>query len=83
MGIVRIITWGYSYRNPALTTRGFKEPDFEKVAEYLIRALKIAQRCQTEAGSKKLKDFIPIIKKDVELQNLKNEVERFALSFAY
>ena len=74
---------GVRIGTPALTTRGFKEPDFEKVAEYLIRALKIAQRCQTEAGSKKLKDFIPIIKKDVELQNLKNEVEQFALSFAY
>lgn len=31
---------------PALTTRGFKEADFEKVADFLDRALKIALRIQ-------------------------------------
>ena len=66
---------------PALTTRGFKEEDFEKVAEFLIRALKIAQRCQEEAGSKRLKDFIPVIEKDETLKTLKIEVEAFANSF--
>jgi glycine hydroxymethyltransferase len=74
---------GVRIGTPALTTRGFKENDFEKVAEFLIRALKIAQRCQVEAGSKKLKDFIPIIKKDNELQKLKADVEIFASSFVY
>jgi len=31
---------------PALTTRGFKEADFVKVADFLDRALKIALRIQ-------------------------------------
>ena len=72
---------GVRIGTPALTTRGFKEADFEKVAEFLIRALKIAQRCQKEAGSKKLKDFIPVIEKDDDLKTLKIEVEAFANRF--
>jgi hypothetical protein len=43
--------------------------------------LKIAQRCQKEAGSKRLKDFIPVIEKDEVLKTLKIEVEAFANSF--
>lgn len=31
---------------PALTTRGFKEADFQKVADFLDRAVKIALRIQ-------------------------------------
>ena len=72
---------GVRIGTPALTTRGLKEDDFKKVAHFLIRALKIAQRCQDEAGSKRLKDFIPVIEKDEELKTLRIEVEAFANSF--
>jgi glycine/serine hydroxymethyltransferase len=33
---------------PALTTRGFKEADFEKVADFLDRAVKIALNIQVQ-----------------------------------
>jgi glycine hydroxymethyltransferase len=40
----------------ALTTRGFKEPEFVKVAEFLLKALAIVLAVQAESG-KKLEEF--------------------------
>jgi glycine hydroxymethyltransferase len=33
---------------PALTTRGFKEAEFVQVADFIDRAVKIAQDCQQQ-----------------------------------
>merc|ERR1712072_1177333 len=41
---------------PSMTTRGCKEADFVKIADFLDRTVKIALKVQTEKG-KKLKDF--------------------------
>lgn len=65
---------------PALTSRGFKEADFEKVADFLDRALQIGLRLQQASGPK-LVDFAKAIEADAEVQALKAEVNAFAVSF--
>ena len=65
---------------PALTSRGFKEADFEKVADFLDRALQIGLRLQQVSGPK-LVDFAKAIEADAEVQALKAEVNAFAVSF--
>lgn len=42
---------------PALTTRGMKEPEFRKIAEFMDRAVQIALGIQQTSG-KMLKDFV-------------------------
>lgn len=64
----------------ALTSRSLKEADFEKIAEYLDRAAKIALRIQAKTG-KMLKDFVAEVAKDEEVKALQKEVETFARSF--
>ena len=77
---------GIRMGTPALTSRGFKEDDFTKVAQYFDRAVQIAIQLKdtTEAG-KKLKSFRdmcsvgPSIHPD--LVTLRKEVSDFACSF--
>ena len=72
---------GVRIGSPALTSRGFKEGDFKKVAEFLHRAVEVAQKCQETAGSKKLKDFIPSLAASEDAKILKRDVNEFARSF--
>ncbi|KAL1923155.1 uncharacterized protein VTP21DRAFT_9531 [Calcarisporiella thermophila] len=65
----------------ALTSRSFKEKDFEQVAEFLHRAVQIALRIQDKSGSKLMKDFVVACEGDEEIAALKREVEAFATSF--
>ncbi|GMH93532.1 hypothetical protein TrVE_jg13388 [Triparma verrucosa] len=67
----------------ALTSRGMKEEEMGKVAEWLVRGSEIAAKVQNKTG-KKLADFKvgledPEFKKDLE--GLKNEVEEFAETY--
>ena len=71
---------GIRLGTPALTSRGFIEDDFKKVAEFLDRAVKIALRIQKDNG-KLLKNFIPALYDDEELKNLKEEVRQFSSVF--
>lgn len=71
---------GVRIGTPALTSRGLKEQDFERVAGFLHRALKVAQLCQNRAGSKKLKVFCSYIDCP-ELVQLRVDVKAFARSF--
>merc|ERR1719276_18377 len=48
---------------PALTTRKMVEADFEQIAEFLVRALKISLAIQEKSGPK-LKDFVAILSED-------------------
>lgn len=59
---------------PAVTTRGMKEEEMEKISEFLDRVLKIAVRIQEKSG-KLLKDFIMNAESDEELIALGKEVE--------
>lgn len=63
-----------------MTSRGLKEADFEKVAEFLSRAVDITLAIQKEHG-KLLKDFNKGLANNKEIADLKEDVERFASSF--
>ena len=77
-----MVPGGLRMGSPALTSRGFIESDFDKVAEFVHRGVGIAQSLKKETGSK-LKDFKEYVEKnDVkELTALKEEVEEFAKQF--
>lgn len=66
----------------ALTTRGFTEGDFEIVAGFLDRVIKISVAAQDKCG-KKLVDFVAAIEKSEELKAVKKEVEEFAQKFSF
>merc|ERR550537_2099852 len=67
---------------PSMTTRGCTTSDFEKIAEFLDRAIKIALQVQAEKG-KKLKDFELGLKDCKAIGELKKDVETFAFGFGF
>jgi glycine hydroxymethyltransferase len=71
---------GVRLGTPALTSRGLKEEDFRKVAEFLDRGCQIAIKIQETVG-KLLKDFVPALEASEELKALKEEVRVFAVKF--
>jgi len=70
---------------PALTTRGLKDDDFEKVAEFFDRAVAIAVKLKKTDKGKKLKGFKEMCSVgpsvDPELEVLRSEVMEFACTF--
>ncbi|KAH9756079.1 serine hydroxymethyltransferase 2 [Citrus sinensis] len=66
---------------PALTSRGFVEEDFEKVAEFFNAAVKLALKIK----GTKLKDFVATLMSDESIQseisNLRDKVEVYAKRF--
>ena len=77
-----LVPGGLRMGTPALTTRGFAEADFEKVAEFVDRAVGIAVQVKDKSGPK-LKDFRTYVdtKEIPELVALKHDVEEFAKRF--
>jgi len=77
---------GIRIGTPALTTRGFDEADFEKVADFIDRAVKIAQdlKAKTPAPGK-MKDFNAYLAAEgrnrEDLKALAKEVHDFAGQF--
>ncbi|KAJ2797384.1 glycine hydroxymethyltransferase shm1 [Coemansia furcata] len=65
----------------ALTSRGFKEEDFERIGELLHRTVEISLEVQNQCGSKMLKDFLAAATKSDKIAELQKEVEAFATSF--
>ncbi|XP_065333030.1 serine hydroxymethyltransferase, mitochondrial isoform X1 [Cloeon dipterum] len=69
---------------PALTSRNFKEADFETVVALLDRAVKIASEVKAKCGPK-VKDFKDFLDSDADtikqLETLKAEVNEFATKF--
>ena len=67
----------------ALTSRGFKEADFEKTVELIDKAVIIAKEIQSRGG--KLKEFNSFLANDPEINDkcsaLKKEVNDFAITF--
>jgi len=68
---------------PALTSRGFKEEDFMKVADFIDAAADIA--CDAKAKTKKLADYRAFLLEDeaisFRIAKLKGDVEEFARLF--
>jgi len=80
-----MVPGGLRLGTPALTTRGFVEADFEKVADLVVKGIHIAKTIKASVGSK-LKDFKEALAdcpkgKYPEIDALKHEVEAFAAQF--
>ncbi|CAF1332916.1 unnamed protein product [Adineta ricciae] len=75
---------GIRFGTPALTTRGLQENDIVRVAEFIDRAVKIAQEINQNDSNQLLKDFKANMKLDQhakKLDELKEEIENFASQF--
>ena len=71
---------GVRLGTPAMTTRGFKEKEFEKIASFLDDALQLTKAIQKDAGSKKLVDFSKTMedpKYSSQIQSLREKVEKY------
>eukprot|EP00058_Branchiostoma_floridae_P027476 XP_002612967.1 hypothetical protein BRAFLDRAFT_120818 [Branchiostoma floridae] len=74
---------GLRFGTPALTSRGFVEKDFEKVTDFIDRAILLAVEIQTVSG-KMLKDFKAKMVEEPfssKIAALRAEVEAFAIAF--
>lgn len=80
-----LVPGGLRIGTPAMTTREFTPADFAKVAEYIDRAVVIAQRIKTENKAQlakpKLVDFKEAAKKDAEIKALKEDVVQWVQAF--
>lgn len=63
-----------------LTTRGMKESDFVKIANYLHRCVLLAIKIQNKVG-KLMKDFSPEVDKDPDVVIIANEIKEWAKTF--
>ncbi|KAL9252479.1 Serine hydroxymethyltransferase 4-like protein [Drosera capensis] len=71
---------GVRVGTPAMTSRGLVEKDFEKIGEFLHRAVTITLKIQKEHG-KLLKDFNKGLVNNKDIEELKADVEKFSASF--
>ncbi|KAJ8544842.1 hypothetical protein K7X08_017425 [Anisodus acutangulus] len=68
-----MVPGGIRMGTPALTSRGFIEEDFVKVAEFFDAAVKIAVKIKAETSGTKLKDFVTTLQsRNHEVQKLRN-----------
>ncbi len=82
--ILIVVPGGIRIGTPALTTRGLKEKDFEKIADFIDRGIKIAIKINAEGdNSSKLKAFKDSVEKKEypEVKALAKEVTEFAKQF--
>ena len=81
-----MVPGGIRMGTPALTSRGFVEEDFARVADFFDAAVKLSlkAKAETTAGTK-LKDFIATIQTNdnikTEIAKLRHEVEDYAKQF--
>lgn len=78
--LLNLSSGGVRVGTPALTSRGFTEADFRKVADFLHRGVQIGLKIQEKSG-KKLVDFKKMLKGNEELDALRQDVETFASGF--
>ena len=78
-----MVPGGLRIGTPALTSRGFLEKDFEAVADFIVRGIKIAVDVKSKSEGTKLKDFRAALdsKEWPELTKLTKDVEEFATQF--
>uniref|UniRef100_A0A8C0QQZ1 Serine hydroxymethyltransferase n=1 Tax=Chelonoidis abingdonii TaxID=106734 RepID=A0A8C0QQZ1_CHEAB len=77
---------GLRLGTPALTSRGFREGDFQKVAHFIHKGIELTLRIQNDMSPKAtLKEFKERLVSDEKyqaaLKSLKEEVETFAAAF--
>lgn len=66
---------------PAMTSRGCLEPDFEVMADFLLRAVHITSSVQRDHG-KLPKSFLKGLENNKEIVELRTRAESFASQFA-
>ncbi|KAL2629748.1 hypothetical protein R1flu_014434 [Riccia fluitans] len=71
---------GVRIGTPAMTSRGCVEADFEVIANFLMKAVQIAENVQSEHG-KLQKDFTKGLQNNKDIVELRNSVEKFAAQF--
>jgi glycine hydroxymethyltransferase len=71
---------GVRVGTPAVTTRGMKEPEMEKIADFIDRVIKICIDVQAVSG-KNIKDFTAAIEHNDDIKAIKKEVEEFSKQF--
>ncbi|CAH1795454.1 unnamed protein product [Owenia fusiformis] len=75
---------GLRLGSPALTSRNFKEAEFERVSDFVDKAIKLTLEIQADCGPT-LKEFRAKVKEDQavreKINTLKSEVEAFAEKF--
>ncbi|CAL5333356.1 unnamed protein product [Camellia sinensis] len=72
---------GVRIGTPAMTSRGCIEADFEKIADFLLKAAQIASAVQWVHG-KSQKEFMKGLQNNKNIVELRNQVETFASQFA-
>lgn len=76
---------GIRIGTPAMTSRGFGEEDFKRVAGYIDSSIKLCKKIQSELPKEanKLKDFKAVVANDSvkEILDLRNEIAQWASSF--
>ncbi|CAJ2647294.1 serine hydroxymethyltransferase, mitochondrial [Trifolium pratense] len=80
-----MVPGGIRMGTPALTSRGFVEEDFVKVAEYFDASVNLALKIKSESKGTKLKDFVETLQSSSyvqsEIAKLRHDVEEFAKQF--
>uniref|UniRef100_A0A7N0UWI6 Serine hydroxymethyltransferase n=1 Tax=Kalanchoe fedtschenkoi TaxID=63787 RepID=A0A7N0UWI6_KALFE len=77
-----MVPGGIRMGTPALTSRGFVEEDFEKVAELFDVSVKLALKVKAAAKGTKLKDFVASMKDfESDMAKIRHEVEEYAKQF--
>ncbi|PON97094.1 Serine hydroxymethyltransferase [Trema orientale] len=79
-----MVPGGIRMGTPALTSRGFVEEDFAKVAEFFDAAVHLALKIKKETTGTKLKDFVATLQSphfQSEVAKLKHDVEEYAKQF--
>jgi len=71
---------GVRIGSPAMTSRGLKESDFEKVADFLHECAQVCLEVQAGSG-KMLKDFTKALEGHAKIADIRSRVEAFAASF--
>ncbi|KAM7520323.1 hypothetical protein LguiB_019285 [Lonicera macranthoides] len=80
-----MVPGGIRMGTPALTSRGFVEEDFAKVADFFDSAVKLSLKVKAEAKGTKLKDFVATLQSSAPVQSeitkLRHAVEEYAKQF--
>ncbi|KAL1349619.1 hypothetical protein HN51_026125 [Arachis hypogaea] len=79
-----MVPGGIRMGTPALTSRGFVEEDFKKVAEFFDLGVKLALQIKANTKGTKLKDFSAEMQSDAyqsDIAKLRHEVEEYAKQF--
>ena len=68
---------GIRIGTPAMTTRGLKELDMERIADIIDRVLQIGVQIQSSKSPKTIREFAEHFAEYIELQNIREEIHKW------